>query len=385
MAKKPFLVVSYSIPNRASGTPVVIRNFLENFECDEVVLMGRPVLKTERVNNIQFQYPIYKIPVPPVGFRGERLWRFLSVIMGVFTGLYAVRVHNIKALLVFYRDQSSLFTGYILHKLTKLPLHAYFCDIYLENYPKGFDNSLAKWLQPRIFKNASRVFVLTEAMKEYFENQYGLRPVVLPHCINDANITTQNFSMASPPLKIGYLGIVNIDRLPSLKVLCEAIGGDDQFEIDYFTPSPTELLKNEGLLVPNSKCRFIPSNEKLMEELSKCDILFLPVMISTKHKERELQGVTGFPTKTLEYLVCQKPILVHSEKHYFVSRFFEEYHCGYCVNGGAGEIRSALLRLQDNSHLRENLSKNTIAALRYFDGKTIANHFRQEISIYEKK
>ena len=158
MSARPFLVISYAIPDRASGTPVVIRKFLQNFNENELILMGRPVARKERIGDYRFHYPTVKIPTPPVGFRGEKLWKFLSVIFGVVIGLYVVLTKKPGKLLAFYRDESSLLTGYLLHKITGLPLYSYFCDIYLENFPEGVYKKLAAWLQPRVFRDSNKSY-----------------------------------------------------------------------------------------------------------------------------------------------------------------------------------------------------------------------------------
>lgn len=375
MVKINFLVVSYAIPNRASGTPVVIRKFLENFERDEVVLIGRPVLKREKVENLQFNYPTLTIPTPPIGFRGERLWRLVSIFLGLFTGWFAIAKYRPKAILAFYRDESSLLTGYLLHKLSGLPLYSYFCDMYLENYPGGYYGKLAAWLQPRVFRESTRVIALTEAMREYYRQAYQVDALVLPHCNNDPVLTIPYQVEVHAPFRIAYLGTVNMDRILSLQALCKAIDGREDYFLSYFTGSSTDYLARHGLLIQNSEIKFIPGAEQLLNELAACDLLFLPVM-STSEGQRELQIITGFPTKVIEYLLVQKPILVHSKSCYFVSEFFRKFGCGYITDGDFEEILRVLERIKNDGALRKQLVENTTAALEYFRGDTIADAFR---------
>lgn len=376
MTNKPFLVVSYSIPDRLSGTPVVIRKFLENFSKEEVVLIGRPTLRKNRLQNNSFHYPILTIPTPPVDFYGERLWRFLSCFIGVITGLIAIILYKPKAILAFYRDESSLFIGYWLHKMTRLPLYTYFCDIYLENYPKGFYGKLAAWLQPRVFHESKKVIVLTEAMKDYYKQNYQIDAMVLPHCNNLSVPEIPQKKIRENMCLIGYLGSINIDRVQSLRLLCQAIQGNSHYHLTYFSPTSAEYIQHQELNIENSSIEFIRDNEKLVEKLSSCDILFLPLTISQGRHERVAQVATGFPTKVIEYLLCQVPILVHCDENSFVSKFFEENKCGYIVYGGTIELLSALNILNNDPGLRKNLLENSVNTLSYFDGKSISNSFR---------
>jgi glycosyltransferase involved in cell wall biosynthesis len=377
MSDKPFLVVSYSIPERASGTPVVIRKFLENFRADEVVLIGRPAGKKGRISDNSFLHPAYIIPTPSVGTRGEKLWRLLSIFMGIFIGLRAIRVYQPRLILAFSPDESSLLTGYLLHRSSGLPLYPYFCDLYRENFPKGIYGMLAAWLQPRIFSSSQRVIVLTEAMKDYYKEKYQIDPVVLPHCNNQTVQKTSFEIKRTGPFKIGFLGNIDIDRIPSLRILCEAINENEKYFLTYYSPQSEDYLIQKGLKIPNSEITFISSNELLISELRKCDVLFLPVINSDDHQERELQAITGFPTKAIEYLICQKPILVHSKPNYFVTRFFRTNHCGFVVTGDKNDLYAALEELRYDANLRNDLVSNAFSIVSlYFNGAVIAERFR---------
>ena len=378
MNKNPFLVVSYAVPDRSSGTPVVIRKFLENFDKDECVLIGRPTLKKERIQGVKFKYPIMKIPIPPVGFRGEALWRLLSSLLGVIIGMIAIYYYKPKAILAFYRDESSLLTGYWLHKITSLPLYSYFCDIYLENYPGGRYRQLAAWLQPRIFHDSKKVIVLTEAMRDYYSLKYKIDTVVLPHCNNIRVLERSKEINNSEVCKIGYLGSVNIDRIQSLQKLCQAIKDNHSYHLSYFSSTSKEYIQQQNLSIENSSIEFIPNDEKLLQALSSCDILFLPLTISQERTERDAQVSTGFPTKVIEYLLCQKPILVHSKPDYFTAQFFVKNQCGLVIEGGKKELFNGLEKIRGDSKLGVTLSNNSFEIISsYFDGNLIANKFRK--------
>jgi hypothetical protein len=377
MINKHFLAISYSIPNRATGTPVVIRKFLENFRKDEVVLIGRPSQRKERIKNIHFHYPVLSVPTPPVGFRGEKLWHFLFVILGIFTGLYAIKSYKLRAILAFYRDESSLLLGFILHQITGIPFYAYFFDVYLENYPSGIYGRLARWLQPRVFQKAAKIFVLTEAMQEFFLEKYKVDAIILPHSNNRLPQKRTSSIDTQAPFRIGYLGSINVDRIFSLKTLCDAIKKNEQFHLTYFSATSPEYLSRQGLLIDNSEIKFVASDNELLSELILCDLLFLPVMISNNNRERESQVITGFPTKAIEYLLCQKPILVHSSNHYWAAKFFKKFECGLVVDGGCEDIWEAIQSIKNDHQLRARMTKNSKEALAYFAGGGNAEVFRK--------
>ena len=95
---------------------------------------------------------------------------------------------------------------------------------------------------------------------------------------------------------------------------------------------------------------------------------------------RDIQVKTGFPSKVIDYLSCQVPILVHSDRGSFSAKFFEEYQCAYILyNKKDEEMLYALKHLCSDSDLRKKLLSNSIRALSYFSGETIANSFRNLI------
>lgn len=375
MASQSFLVISYSIPNRAAGTPVVIRKLLENFGSDEVVLIGRPTLKREQVKGGRFHYPTLTIPTPPVGFRGEKIWRFLSMFLGIVVGLIAYFRYRPGAILAFYRDESSLFTGYLLHKVTKLPLFTYFCDIYLENYSRGFYRSLAEWLQPKVFRDSQKVIVLTEAMQEYFKEKYTIDSIVIPHCNNLTFNIEKDRIRPTDVCNIGYLGGINVDRVNSLQALCGAISRNSRFFINYFTPTSPEYIRSKGLHIENSSIAFIADDGELIKRLALQDILFLPLSLPPEKRERDAQVLTGFPTKVIEYLLCRVPILVHGDANVFAARFMKERKCGYVVEKDQ-DLITALHNLNKDEELRSQILAGIDETLSYFDGKKIADSLR---------
>ncbi len=380
--KNSFLAVSYSVPQLASGTPVTVRRFLKNFTSNEVVLIGRPVKKNDRLEVEKLLFKVISLPTLPVGVRGERFWRIISVIPGIILGLYAIYRYKLKSILAFYRDEGSLLTGYLLHRLTNLPFFPYFFDLYQENYPNGFQGEMAKWLQPRVFNSAKKVIVLSEGIRKYYEEQYRISSFVLPHC-------SDNFSKKKPTkrkikeevIKIGYLGGVNFTRLYSLKLLTDAINNNNQYLIHYFTPTSKEYLKENDLLRSNVIVSYMPDDSQLINDLTMCDILFLPSSRDTGTHFFEQQMLTGFPTKILDYFLCRRPILVHGQPDFFVTGFFEKYRCGHIVNGGSNKIFEGLERLKLDQAYCEELIINANRALEYFDGVRISNDFRDILSL----
>ncbi len=371
-----FLVVAASIPLQSSGTSVVIRRLLENFAAEEVVLIGGTPNRDMQLPSRPFQYPVIRIPSLPGGIKGERYWRLVAAIPGVLTGLRAVRRYRPEALLVVFPDESSLLTGYWLHRLTRLPLLAYFSDLYLEDRREGWQGVLARWLQPRVFAAASRIIAGNEGMESFYRSRYDFEPVRLPTCVN---VPIPTFSPPPPPrrpLVVGYSGNINATRLSSMRALVRAIGSDPSYEVRYFTPQSRPFLEEQGLWTGNARASFVPDEAQLVVELAACDVLFLPLTFDVDEASFD-QLSTCFGTKSYEYFLSQRPVLLHCPGDFFMARFFRQWECGLVVEDPSPKaLLAALRRLQGDTALRERLVQNALRAAAHFDGRRIAATLR---------
>jgi glycosyltransferase involved in cell wall biosynthesis len=371
-----FLVVAKCPPVQSSGTSIVLRRLLENFSDQEVVLMGRSPDRSLRFPASTLHYPVVRIPSLPGGIRGERYWRLLSVIPGLVAGRRAVRQYNPSALLVVYPDDIALLTGYWLHRISGLPLLAYFCDLYMEDLRSGWETALARWLQPRVFAAAARIVAVNQGMADYYRERYGVAPLCLPACINATIGGFRGVPDPGRPFVVGYSGNVNATRADSLRALVGAIGGDPAYAIRYFTPQKPDFLRAHGIWAENASRTFLSDESELVRQLSACDALFLPLTFAVAEHSRD-QLATCFGIKAYEYFMSQRPVLLHCPGDYFIARFFRTWGCGLVVDDPSpAALAASLGSLRSDGSLRASLVQNALRAARQFEGKRIAREFR---------
>ena len=78
---------------------------------------------------------------------------------------------------------------------------------------------------------------------------------------------------------------------------------------------------------------------------------------------------TMFPTKTLEYLVSQRPILAHLPGDSFLANFYRKYDCALIVDEPTLEALSkGISRLCSDADLRLRLVRNALKAAVQFQG-----------------
>lgn len=371
--RKPLLVVTESLPAQSSGTSIVLRKLLENFAVEDIVLLGRRPDPRLRLESRPLPHRAVTIPALPGGIRGERFWRLASTLPGVLVGLNAVRRCKPVAILAVFPYESALLIGYVLHRLTGLPLLAYFCDLYLEDRRRGWETCLARVLQPRVFRAAARIVAVNQGMADYYRERYGLDALCVPACINVPVPEPGPLPAAGRTFVIGYSGNVNATRLSSLRALVGAVGDDPAYAIRYFTPQTPAFLRSQGVWTENSTATFVSDEGDLIRHLADCDALFLPLTFDVQHASRD-QLATCFGIKSYEYFLSQRPVVLHSPGDYFIARFYRQWDCGLVVTeDGSGALGSALDRLRSDPDLRLRLARNALNASRQFEGHRVAS------------
>lgn len=327
--KKRFLVVSRALPVESAGTMIVIRRLLENFDGREVVVLGRRSFPFRLLNEAPLACPAYEIWIPLI--KGYRIWRMFSVIPGFFIGLYALYRHRIGVIVGVYQDEGSLLLAYLLSVISRKPLMAFFCDLYLENKRDFFHKWIAKYLQRRVFNRSAALIVNNKGMQEFFFQRYGLNSCVIPSAINTA--LPSQFSLprvGDGPFIIGFSGSVIADRIDPLQCLIKSIGNNSRYEVRLFTPQSEDFLKNLGIWASNVSRKFCSSQEELLQELRLCHAAYLPLTFQKGYSSEE-QLSTCFGTKCYEYFQSCRPVIVHCPSNYFTSRFFSEQQCGEAI------------------------------------------------------
>lgn len=377
----PLLVTTAALPHEAGGTSIVVRRLLQNLRRDEAVILGRAPDPRMRLSEERLPVPEIRVRWFHVGLRGERFHAIAGVAPAVVQGVAAARRHGCGAILSVFPNDGSLLTGYLVHRLTGLPLLPYFCDLYMEDRRgDGWEGRLSRWLQPNVFRAATRLLAVNGGMAGFYRDHYGLDALVLPTCINQAIPGFQAPPAPGRPFRIAYSGNVNDTRVDSLRALVRAIGDDTGFSLTYFTSQTTEQLKALGVWSANARAEFEADETALVRRLAECDVLFLPLTFEVTAHSRE-QMATCFGIKAYEYFLAQRPVLVHCPGDYFLARFFRERRCGLVVEDPApGALLAALERLRGDGALRADLSRGGLEAAGLFEGPKVADVLRATIA-----
>jgi glycosyltransferase involved in cell wall biosynthesis len=260
-------------------------------------------------------------------------------------------------------------------------LFAYFHNTYLELRP---DSKLARWLQPRVFRRAKHVFVMSEGMQRLYRQHYpDLTCTPLVHTFNDPlpdDDVVKDVAAVHTPLRLAIQGNVNKSNFGAAVQLAKAVKTFERGEVQcavYSGTDPVQLRRVgfDGLPFTVSTV----SRDMLLEKMREADIVLLPHGFSDQMVADEI--LTIFPTRTIECLISGRPILAHLPADCFLNEFLARHGCALIVNESDTEkVRAAIIRLQTDPALREQLVRRALAAAEQFQAPVVAGYLREVIT-----
>lgn len=370
------LYMSRGVPPGLTGVSTVTRNLAQHFSRDELILLGyyepgRPSFEWRK----EWPRIIYG-GIFLVNARGERWLRRIQFPFLVIIALCLVIFGRCKVILVTYPDALFVLAGYLVAVLTGRPLYAYFHNTYLENHSRS---PLARWLQPRVFARACHVFVMSEGMQRlYTQNYPDLQVSPLRHTFNEVLSVPQILPQIHTPLQLVFMGNVNTSCLDALERVRDVVVAEEDLHFTLLTASSREGLEKRGFRGERFSI-MTPSDHELLPRLQEGDILILPHGFFSYFVDDELKTI--FPTKTIHYLLSQRPILAFVLKGTFIAEFLQEHDCALVVTDPEPPaLRNAINRLKNDPPLRKRLVNNALRSAEQFHALRVVSHLRHVIA-----
>ena len=209
-------------------------------------------------------------------------------------------------------------------------------------------------LRLRLYPQASRVVVLNERARDYFDKSPDIKTLVIP---NPVVIETENdpgdldYEVPSEHL------IVAMGRLSREKCFDLLIRAYSSFASEY--SDWNLMILGEG---PERDAL-----EALLDELGLCDRGKLPGTIRSPHvvlKQADMfvssSELEGFPMALCEAMACGLPVIA-TEYHTAVRDIIENGQNGILVpTGDSGALAATMIHLIDDPHERKRLAENSV-------------------------
>ena len=180
-------------------------------------------------------------------------------------------------------------------------------------------------LENEIFSNCKNILVISDGMKDYYYEKYRFNCATIKHSISLDALNISPSPQNELKNNIFWGGEIYSINKNSIARISEA---RLKFGLNF------ELTCN--LSIDQLESKDINVENVIIESYKYADyinavrrssylLLALDWPDETNVHYSELSTI--FPTKTLEYLMSQRPIIVHCPEDYYIARFFKKYDC----------------------------------------------------------
>lgn len=377
LLKTKILVLSWSVPPAATGSGIVMQNLLQQFSQNEMVVVGAYYIGHPQSTWKRFwPHIVYGMLNPPEYWRGQRWWRIIQSPILLIVSLRTMLVNRCQIILAVYPDDIFLLNAYLLARLFCKPLFVYFHNTYLENSPH---NILAKWLQPRVLNYAKHIFVMSEGVKRFYQKQYPEKKFSsLTHIVPKLpDIDQIDEIPLHSPIRLVFIGNVNGSCEDAARRFALLVNDNPGIELRIYSGMSPRSFYQKGFTGKNVTIETVPYDQ-LLVKIGDADIVIHPHGFHGPMANHEYQTI--FPTKTIEYLLCRRPILAHLPDDCFLAEFYRQYDCALIVNEPTlDSLKQGLNTLALDKALRRRLVMNALKAARQFYAPRVADELRKNI------
>ena len=318
------------------GPSIILGNILREFRPDKLVLFRRKFSKHLEVYNKtgnRLNAKTYSIFVPSAhsskygGFirRAYRVVELAAIPFSVAKGLWISFIERPSCILATSDPPHCHFmiAAYLTAKLLRKRFYLYLFDP-LEGFTSSrLQRLMLQYFMPLMFKYAAQVIVMDELLAEFYKDKYGLQCEILYHSSNIRNpiISTENETIKKDIYTIMFSGNISrfqYDALLNLKYAIQLV--PHKIRLLIYSPTSEKTLRETGFHGDHISIKHY-DHEVLMSELVKADILFLPLSFL---QSDSIIVKAAFPSKTIDYLEAQKPILIHAPADCFIVKYAKE-------------------------------------------------------------
>ncbi len=323
----------------------------------------------------------------------KRNYKVIRMKLFFEKGAFFYAEYNIRLflLLLFKRcsllvsnDLDTLLPNYIVSKVKRIPLvydsHEYFTEV-PELVNRKRVQSVWKYIERNIFPKLTDVITVNDSIAELFENDYGLKPVVvrnIPRKQQHVNKVSRN-DLGLPndkPILILQGSGINVDRgseelieaMPYIEnAILLIIGGGDVID------KLKGMVNNLGI---NNRVIFEPRLPylKMMEYTSVSDLGI------TFDKSNNLNYKFSLPNKLFDYIQAGTPVLSSSLPE--IEKVIVKYKVGdFIIDHNPKNIANKINHILNNQSIMDEWKKNCRFAAQEL---TWENEEKILIKIYSK-
>jgi len=364
--KVKLFLISRTILPWNSGSAWVIDNLAKAFSKSEMIVFGgkglfRPKYKTA---SIDYRYATTEFNLFGRGARFFRLIRWFTLPYLVFKLWRLIQSEKVTHIISVFPDIFYCIAAYIVSKVSSIPFYLYMHNTYLENR-KGLNLILARWVQPKLFKNSNKIFCISDGLTNYYRKHYSEREkfITINHSFANYPKMQNQIQKNGKITKFVLIGNFNNSNFDATKRIIEVIDKIPFAELHVFSQLSLNMMKYRGLDL-NSIIHHGPLINNPVQTIRNYDYAILTHGFEGKYSNLELQTI--FPTRTIPLLLSQKPIILLAPKDSFLHSFFLTNNCGFIIDDrDPFQIQQQVQKILTTSYEEKELI--TVNALRVAD------------------
>lgn len=292
------------------------------------------------------RFMAYARMIPGVSWLMYALITWAKILLMTVVGVWAATRSGSTLLLGISDHGPALIATYFVSKLTGKPYGLYFYDIYLGNNFHAVDDALAKYFEPKLFRDANIIILTNEGTDDFYRARYGK---TYPSAVVHNSVFAEGYEAQRTPYQprkpysILFTGHVYWAQEQSVLNLIKAMAELDDLPIrlDLYMPGSNEAVikaakgkKNIRLMKP------LPASE-MPSIQTQAALLFLPLAWHTNSPEII---ATATPGKFTDYLASGRPMLVHAPTYAYVSTYTKRHRLGLVLDRDDPKALAKILR-----------------------------------------
>ncbi|MEL6863367.1 MAG: glycosyltransferase family 4 protein [Bacteroidota bacterium] len=377
------LLVSWSILPNKGGSSIIVENLAQNFDADELVVLGSRKFRQEEVIDRPAGSPSFKYFFSEMYFMGRgyryfiwfRKWRFKPLINAIKN---LIKEEKIDYVVGVYPNPFYCHAACLAAKEMGVPFSSYFHNTYVDNI--AITDPEAKVIQQEIFEASEYIFVMSKGMQQFYEEQYGLKKFF--PLVHTFNTYPPEYSYSGIPgvdkdkYKLVAIGNFNESNMDATLRFANTIYQNPKYSLSLFTHVPRVLLRKRGLDTNAIEYEGFVQPDQVHRVLQEYDLGVLTHGFTGGYGEVEYRTI--FPTRMIPLLLSGKPLIVHSPKGSFLNDFVQEHQCAELVDDPSPEaILEGLDRICTNEDYQKQLVEASRKTVAQFHGPHVVKELKK--------
>lgn len=367
------LYITFNAPPSFTGSAIVALRLAQNIGKEHLIVAGFLGNESDKshVENIVY-----------IGRRFKAV-RFASLWMYLLTPVYCYRIikiilkEKIDILVTSYPTQYMMFLTYLSKILTGKKFIIYFHNSmspFAIANKSVFDKD--EIMEKFYINKAIKIFTISEALTNYYKLKYPDKSIItLPHIVSDY-IYSYGVSTPTEDFFI-FSGSINASNNIPTKILFQAIYEITQRKIVLVSSTPKSQLEHFDILQYVDLKKNVSDNE-LFKLLHQAKFILFSHGWSNKLNQTENQTI--FPTKTLDYLKTETPIIALLPEDTYIYSFVQKIDNVLIISSlDILKVKKQLNQAIYTYQSQKNSNRNKV--LQYFSPENVVDLWHKSIVI----